>query len=420
MIYRFHEPNGASNPGRTVARGFGFLSLGMILAAALPSWGVAQGRIAVFSEPGTPVIATEVLVAAGPMDEDTAQAGLAYLAARAVTAPLQPLLDSLDAHLAITAHKDAISFSLTAAPDTWEEVTRALLVALFRDPPDGQAFVRERRAIAAELMGREANPADAVSREADAALFGRSHPWGRATVGRPETVQRLSLSAVDRFLRSHFTPERTVVAVVGPIEHERASAHLRSFLPAGRPAPMARIPASPETSPVHRDYNAITTWVSISFPVPEGTDEEALRLAANLVRQEISQGPASHRVYDVHSEMIPRLGGGELRLQVVIPPAEAAPWAERIEKTLIRSVDALALRADWEAKLRRYRGERLLELIEPEDRAREAARRLLITGRVDRLIPDLDGLSPARVRAALYALGRPSVVYLGPFLDDQS
>lgn len=392
----------------------------VLLALLLPADAAAQERIAVFSEPGTPVIATEVLLATGPADEDSAQAGLAHLAARAVTEPLRPLLDSLDAHLVVSAQKDALSFSLTAAPDAWEAVSRALLVALFRDPVDSLAVARERRSIREELLGREANPADAVTREADAAFFGRGHPWGRATVGSPATVQRLALADVDRFLRSHFTPERTVVAVVGPIEPASARSHLRTYLEADGPIPFERVPPRPERSPVRRDYNTITTWVSTSFPVPEGADEEALRLAAHLVRRELALGPGRHRVYDVRSELIPRRGGGELRFQVVIPPEDAGRWADRIEETVRGLAETPMLSAEWDAGLRRYRGERLLELSAPEDRAHEAARRLLVTGRAERLIPALDELSLARVRAAVTALGAPSVVYLGPVLDDES
>jgi hypothetical protein len=34
------------------------------------------------------------------------------------------VLDSLGAHLALQVQKDALSFTLIAAPDVWEEATR--------------------------------------------------------------------------------------------------------------------------------------------------------------------------------------------------------------------------------------------------------------------------------------------------------
>ncbi|HEU4882079.1 MAG TPA: hypothetical protein VFT45_07540, partial [Longimicrobium sp.] len=135
----------------------------------------AQDRVVVRAEPGTPVVAAEVLIAVGPADEAEGKEGITYLTARSVTAPIVPILDSLTAQLTVVQHKDAVSFTVIAAPDNWEEATRTLLVALFRDPVDSVATVRQRTATAAELEAREASPADALARQVDAAVFGESH-----------------------------------------------------------------------------------------------------------------------------------------------------------------------------------------------------------------------------------------------------
>src|SRR5690606_3096956 len=123
--------------------------------------------------------------------EPEGKEGLAHLAARAVTAPILPTLDSLGARLAVQAHKDAVSFTLIAAPDVWEAASRTLLVSLFRDPPQSAAVLAEREAVRNELLSRQSNPADAANREADGALYGRDHPWGRPTVGTSQSVTGL-------------------------------------------------------------------------------------------------------------------------------------------------------------------------------------------------------------------------------------
>ena len=58
----------------------------VLLLLLVPVAARAQERVAVLSEPGTPVVAVQVLVATGPADEPEGKAGLAYLAARSVTA----------------------------------------------------------------------------------------------------------------------------------------------------------------------------------------------------------------------------------------------------------------------------------------------------------------------------------------------
>lgn len=389
---------------------------------ALLSWGGAiagaQTRIAVRTEPGTPVVATEILLAAGPADEPSDKAGLAYLSARAVTAPVLPTLDSLGAHLEVGAAKDAVTFTLTAAPDVWEEAIRTLLVALFRDPPQGSAVLREKAAVNAELASRASNPGDAIVREVDAAIFGKDHPWGRATVGTPTTVGKLSLEDVNRFLRQHFTADRAVAAVVGPIEAPRARQVLGAYLEASGPIERDTLSPSPARSPVRRDYNSITTWVAVSYPFPAQVDLEALRLLAQLAIDELAFSPSRQTVFNARGDVFPRLGGGELRFQLVTPPDEAGQWADRIRDVVAGVTDRPMLADVFEARLRRYRGERLLALAAPEERARELARALLVSGTDRTTLPELESLTVARLRAAASSLGDPTVILLGPFLDE--
>jgi zinc protease len=388
------------------------------VAALCPAAGSAQERVVILPEAGTPVVATEVLVAAGPANEPEGKGGLAYLAARSVTAPIQPLLDSLGARLSVQPQKDAVSFTLTAAPDVWEQAMRTLLVSLFRDPPRGETVERERTAVRAELMGRASNPADAANREADAALYGREHPWGRPTVGTPESVAGLTVQDVDGFLREAFTSDRVVVAVVGPVDPQPARKFLLEYInPSGRLT--AEVPPiQPEGSPVRRDYNSITTWTSVSYRFPSVTDVEALRFLAQLALDELEFSPVRRSVFNARAEISPRLTAGELRFQVVTPPEEAEDWARRILDVVEEVAHEPMLEDQFEARMRRYRGERLNTLAEPEERARELARELLVRGETGGLVAGLEGMTVERLRAAVAQLSAPIVLFLGPFQDE--
>jgi zinc protease len=398
------------NPTHRVAA---LLLAGLLAAAGGARTAAAQTRIAVLPEPGTPVVATEVLVAAGTADEDDAKAGLAYLAARAIVEPVRASLDSLGARLDVRDEKEALAFSLVAAPDAWPEASRILLVALLRDPVDSLAVVRERRAIRQELAGRAANPGDALTREIDLALYGPDHPWHRPDAGYSATISQISLFDVDAFLRANLTPARTLVTVVGPVGETAVREHLRAFFGS---APLD-IPivegASPARRPVRKEYNSITTWVAVNYRFPPAPDLEALRLLADLVAQALSFGPSQRSVYNVRSEVLPRVGESEIRFQLVVPPQEADRWAERVEQ-IVASLAAEPMQAPLFAeRLRHYRGRRLVELNSPEARAREAARTQLLTGTPSPLI-DTEDLTPARLRAAARSLDAPVVVFLGP------
>lgn len=394
-------------------------ALSTLLAIAPAALG-AQEHLLVRSEPGTPVVAVEVLVAAGPADETPEQAGLAYLTARAATAPIRPILDSLGARLTVQAHKDALGFTLIAAPDTWREASRTLLVALFRDPADSVATVRERAALRAELIGREASPADALAREVDAAVFGPEHPWRRPAAGYSTTVEKLTVRDVDGFIRGFLVPERTVVAIVGPVEPAAAREHLAGFFRGTPWQPPSSAPAAPLESPIRQEYNSITAWIAASYAFPADVDEEAVRLLGELAVEGLAFGPSRRSVYNARSEVVRRAEGGELRIQIVVPPREVDAWAGRIDEAVARYAERPLTPAQLAERVRRYRGLRLRELDTPEARAQAAARQIFLGRDAGGRLADLDRLDSGRVLAAARALRRPTLVVLGPFVDDAS
>lgn len=390
----------------------------IFLFRAASAAGQSAQRLAVLSEPGTPVVAAEFLLTVGPADEEASLAGLANLSARAAVAGLRADFDSMGVHLNVTAHKDALAFSLIAAPDAWKPATRLLLEALLTEAPDSADVEVEKRAVIAELAARQSNPADAATRELDSSFFGTNHPWGRPTIGTPQSLARIGTADVDEFLQENFVSGRTLAAVVGPVDEADVREHLEPLLGSGNPTPVEVVPFSSAERPVRRDYNSITTWVAASFRFPETADEDVLRFVAFLAGQTLSFSPSQRSVYDVDTDVFARAGSGEIRLQVVIPPEESDEWAERVSEAFA-DLESGSLPEDvFDGHVRRFRGERLLQLITPEARAYAAARQLLVYGRFDGLVPDTADLSQARVRDAARSLNDPTVVVLGPELEE--
>jgi len=384
-----------------------------LLLACGAARATAQERVFVRPEAGTPVVAVQVLVGVGPVDEPAAQAGISYLAARAVVEPTRAVLDSLGAHLDVDQQRDAIAFTLTAAPDAWAEASRVLLTALFRDPVDSAATVRQRAALVRELQGREASPADALEREVARAVYGADHPWARPPVGTSATVGRVRVSQVDAFLRRNFTPERTVIAVVGPVDEAEAQEVLRPHMPEGELRTDTVPPATPAQEPVSVDYNSITTWVSATWRFGAESDVESLRLLARLALDRVSFGPSRRSVYNSRAEVVQYAGGGEVRLTVVVPPLEARQWADRLREAVGGYAAEPLAPGVFAERLRRYRGLRLLELDLPEARAGAMARAALLGDRGATLV-DFTGLTAERLQAAAKGLEPAIIVFLGP------
>ena len=375
-----------------------------------------QDRIVIRSEPGTPVVAQEFLLSVSPADEPDLQSGIAYLTARAATAPMRPALDSLGATLEVQARHDGLEFTLTAAPDVWEDASRLLLVALFRDPTDTATTARERDRIRQELEASENSPAAVAGRASDAQLYGADHPWARPAMGTSESVATLTPGDVDVFLRKNFTPDRVTIAVVGPVDPVQARGFLRGRLNAAPLEPAAPPPVQPGDSAVRQEFGSITAWVTASYRFGADADLEALRLLSSVVAERFAFGPSSRQLYDARGEMVRHAGGGELRFTLVVPPAEVDTWAGRLRAAVTSASDAPLPAGAFADRIRRYRGERLLELDSPEARARMLARELLLTGsRVTEPMVPLGGLTPERLQKAAQSLQAPVMVYLGPF-----
>jgi len=388
-------------------------SFALLVLGVLAGRAAAQERVFVRPEPGTPVVAVQVVVGVGPADEPAAQAGISYLAARSVVEPSRAAFDSLGAHLDVDQQKDAIAFTLTAAPDAWAEATRLLMVSLFRDPVDSASVVRQRAAIVRELTAREASPADALERERARAVYGAEHPWGRPAVGTATSVRAVRVSQVDAFLRQNFTPERSVVAVVGPVDEAEARDALAPHMPAGELRADSVPPPQPADSTVDAEYNSITTWVSATWRFGPDSDVEALRMLAQLALDRVSFGPSRRSVYNSRAEVVRYAGGGELRLTLVVPPREAAQWAVQLREAVGGYAAEPLSPAVFQDRLRRFRGERLMELDLPEQRAAAMARSALLGDRTATLV-DFTRLTPERLRDAAGGLQPPIIVYLGP------
>jgi predicted Zn-dependent peptidase len=391
------------------------LALLVALLCLLAPHARSQERIWIRPESGTPIVALEVRVAAGPAQEPAGAAGLAHLTARVAARPLRAALDSLGARLTVTSYKDAVAFGMTATPEVWEQASRVLLVALFRDPADPTAVERERSAIRAELLARASNPADALVRETDAAVYGVEHPWGRPTVGTAATVSELGTAQVDDFLRTYFIPSRAVVAVTGPVDASAARRHVLSSFPAAPwQAPEAE-PQQPTPGPVRTEYNSITTWISAIHPFPPDADAEAIRLLGSLALERLSFGPSRPSVLNARAEVLRNAAGGELRIEMVVPPAEVDFWTEQLRGAVAPYARGPLERGAFELARRRLRGRRLLDLASPENRSAADAEALLHTGRGAEMWDGVDALSPGRLAGAAAALAAPVLVVLGPF-----
>ena len=115
---------------------------------------------------------------------------------------------------------------------------------LFQPPSLSDAFMRsDRDIIAREFDLRiRANPSASFAKAAYRHLYG-AHGYGRAVIGTPDSIARLTPAKALAFHARHYTPHNAYLVIFGPITPQQATPLLARHL--------ADLPANPSPQPQH-------------------------------------------------------------------------------------------------------------------------------------------------------------------------
>ncbi len=169
-----------------------------------------------------------VRVEAGSADDPAGREGTALLAARLLTegtAGQAAALDDPEVNLSQSAfdrgpfaNRDYVEISATCLPAALDTVGRALAAAVSSPAFDASALARAKRSLAVSTAAR----ADDSRWRADRAVFDHLYApgqrYGRPPEGTADSLARITWDDVVAFHRAHYRPERTVVAVAGPVD----------------------------------------------------------------------------------------------------------------------------------------------------------------------------------------------------------
>ncbi len=165
----------------------------------------------------------------------------------------------------------------------------------------------ERRIILEEALsdfnenGRQINPDNLVA----GLLFPR-HPLGRPTVGSRRSVERLTLTQVQRHHATFYTPANTVLAVAGPVAHDAILAAARAaFADWQGPPPRAPQPwcapagGGPKLAWVRDNGSQIS--LQLAFQLPGRDHPQAVNL--RVIRRLLGWGGMSRLMLRLREEL---------------------------------------------------------------------------------------------------------------------
>jgi len=257
----------------------------------------------------SPVVALQVWVGVGSIDEQEGEAGLAHVfehmlfkgTQRRGVGEIAKEIEGAGGDInAWTSYEETV-FHLVMASRDFEVGLDILADAVSESAFDPGELERERSVVLEEIKQGHDMPSRALTQALFHATFG-SHPYGRPVIGSASSVRGLTRDKLLRFFRRWYVPGNMTLVIVGDVDERaaaRAARRVWGVLPRvrrrERPVPAVPEQRSPRAVVVRRETGE--THVTLAFRIPgiRHQDTGALDLAAVI----LGQGEASRLAQEV-------------------------------------------------------------------------------------------------------------------------
>ncbi len=157
----------------------------------------------------------------------------------------------------------------------------------------------EREVVLEEIAMVEDTPAELIHDLIAEAIFG-NHPLGRPVLGSSEVIERVTRRTVAAYHRSRYTPENTVVAAAGSVDHDELVAHVQRMsekrIARAARKPSARPPFVTAPAPALRFQWKETEQYHVCLGAPGIARSDRRRFTASIL-DGILGGSASSRLF---------------------------------------------------------------------------------------------------------------------------
>ena len=313
-------------------------------------------------------------------------------------------------------------------PTALEVLSDLLLHSLFRS----DEIEKERKVIIEELSMLFDSPADWVHLLIDHAVWG-DHPLGRDVGGTRESVSAIRRDQMLGYLRTHYVPSNTVVAVAGAVDHGEVVERLADLLGEWAPAPPTRWDDGrfQQSAPRVEFRSKRTEQAHLCLAVPGLSYVDRDRFALDLMNIVLGEGMSSRLflkvreskglAYDVHSYVNHFRDTGSVVIYAGVDPDRLG---EAITACL-DEVEQLKQAEVPEAELARakefWKGRTLLRLEDTRSIAGWLGSQELLLGRileVDEVIEQVEAVTAADIQAVagrLFVPERLNLAVIGPY-----
>jgi predicted Zn-dependent peptidase len=397
-------------------------------------------RIVTTTLPSARSVSSAIFVGVGSRFEDTRSQGICHFVEhmlfkgtrnRPTAKDVSIAIEQLGGILNAETGKEITVYWNKVASRHWSTAVELLADVLRNSLFESEEVEKERGVIVEELSMLFDSPVDWVHLLIDEALWG-DHPLGRDVGGTRETVERLSRDDLVQFVARYYSPDTTVVAIAGPIEHEDVVRRTRELLGDWQRQPPASWAPVDGQSVGRRVLlrSKETEQAHVCLGVPGVSYFHPDRFSLDLLNVILGEGMSSRLflelrerrglAYDVHSYINRFRDTGAMVVYAGVDPGRTDDTIRAILQELDKLVDGIPAEEVTRAK-DFWKGRMELRLEETRSLASWIGSQELLLNRVytlEEVVAQIDAVShDDLMRVAATSFGRETLnlAVIGPF-----
>ena len=275
-------------------------SCSLIMAQSNPGqvFTLANG-LRVFIKPvhSTPVVALNIWVKAGSVNEEAGQEGYASLIERVMfkSTPTYPdgALDNeikkIGARQNAFTANDYTCYYLVGASEYFDKMFELEAEAVLHNSFDEQVLAREAQAVLEEMRLSLENPNDRIVKLMMKTAF-NEHPYRHPIIGYKETIESVTREKLYAFYRKFYVPSNMWVVIVGDVDAAKALKTVEKYMGSvpNTPLPAQRLPEEPPQNGMRvgvENADLQYSYIRLAWRVPgiKSVDKYPLYVISKLV-----------------------------------------------------------------------------------------------------------------------------------------
>jgi predicted Zn-dependent peptidase len=392
-------------------------------------------RVVSHQMPHVETVSLGVWVASGARHETAAENGISHLlehmafkgtrrrTARAIAEEIEQVGGDLNA---ATSLETTAYYARVLRGD--EAIALDILADILQNPSYAEEdLVKEREVILQEIAGISDSPEELAFDLVQEAAF-PGQPVGRAIIGTPLTVSRITPDELRAFLADRYTAPRTVVGAAGAISHDKLVRHAEALFGgmSDRPGVVGE-PAHYAGGRQSLDKSFEQAHLLIGFPSPSYLDED---FYATQVFSGLLGGGMSSRLFQEVREnrglcyaIYATAWGLRDAGMLVVHAATGGEMMTELIDTIGAELKRAAREAPSVAEVDRAKAQikvgLLMSLESTAARVEQIARQLLLSGHIvptTELIQRIDAVTPEatrRIAARMIEQSKPAIAVVG-------